>query len=310
MATVETSGESSRISHASVSTFDRFLLHNRDTLRRIRGVGRFAARYLLSHTLLTETEARPATRFNNSYLLVSELMSPAFQRVMHFMESFVGAGHFGPQKYWEYPWILGNLGLKPGMKVLDAGCGTAPMQYAMAKLGCDVCGIDPFENVRWHGINRRVAERFNCKIEYRVESMEHISYPDNTFDRVSCASVIEHCRVAPVDNERMSPLTPDDLALQRRMMDQMIRVLKPGGLLVLTTDYNLPRDNCLAESNVNIANLLAVEGAEMYGTRCDEPFPGEEGFTVEALIRNGDIALDTYMGTLQTSIGLTLRKLG
>lgn len=291
-----------------LSALGRGLLENRKILKRLPVVGPLAGRYLLSRTALSLEDSRPPVRYANSYLLVSELRSEPFQRVMRHMESYVGAGGFGPQKYWEYPWLLGNLQLEPGMRVLDAGCGTAPMQYAMARLGCDVAGVDPNEGVEWHGIDRGLARRFGCRIEYRVASIEKIDFPDNTFDRVSCASVIEHCRVVPLADGRMVPLTDDDRALHRRMMAELVRVLKPGGLLVLTTDYYVPRDNCLAESNVDIANLFAVDGADREGDRCPEPFPGEEGFSVEALIRNGDIALDTYAGILQTSVGITLRK--
>ena len=106
----------------------------------------------------------------------------------------------------------------------------------------------------------------------------------------------------------MTPLSDNDLALQKTIMQQLIRVLKPAGLLVVTVDFNFPRDNCLLESNVNVANLLAVDNAELYGDRCRLQFPGEEGFDPDALIREADIDIVNYWDTLQTSIGLTLKK--
>ena len=101
-----------------------------------------------------------------------------------------------------------------------------------------------------------------------------------------------------------------DRELQRRMMNEMIRVLKPGGLLVVTVDFNIPRDNCLLESNVNVANLISMDKAEIYGKRCPDSFPGEEDFNFHRLISNSDIDITNYYDTLQTSIGFTLKKKG
>ena len=92
------------------------------------------------------------------------------------------------------------------------------------------------------------------------------------------------------------------------MMNEMIRVLKPGGLLVVTVDFKIPGDNCFLESNVDIANLISIDGAEIYGEKCNDPFPGEKDFNFHQLIRNSDIDIVNYGDTLQTSIGFTLRK--
>jgi len=92
-----------------------------------------------------------------------------------------------------------NLDLKPGMTFLDAGCGHSPIQYFLADLGIRVSGIDPVENAAWHGIDRRLARKFSLDIDYRVEGMEKISYPDESFDRVASVSVLEHCRAKRVE---------------------------------------------------------------------------------------------------------------
>jgi len=227
---------------------------------------------------------------------------------MRRLEGYLGTGPVGPNKYWEYPWVLANLKLEKDMSVLDAGCGKSPLQFLLCDVGCKVFGIDPFENVKWHGIDRTLAKRFRCQIEYRKESIESISYADNSFDRVCCVSVVEHCRANELKNEKMIPQTEEDRALQRRMMDEMVRVLKPGGMLVVTVDFNIPRDNCLLESNVDVANLMSVDKAESYGKRCAELFPGEKGFVFHRLVSNSDIDIENYLDTLQTSIGFVLQK--
>lgn len=292
-----------------MSKVQSLLLRNKDVVQRIPLASAAATRYLLSRSLLTVEDLKHETKFSNSYALISEKHSEYFQKVMRQMLSYIGAGPIGPNKYWEYPWITANLRLEKDMAVLDAGCGTSALQYLLSHAGAKVYGIDPEENVGWHGIDRRLAERFGCEIEYRREGIEKISYGDNMFDRVVCASVIEHCRAAPVENENTAPQTEDDRALHRQMTSEMIRVLKPGGILVLTTDLNIPRSNSRLEANVNVQNLISAPGAEMVGGRCPEKFYGEEGFSVERVIANGDIDISNYQDFLQTSLGITLRKI-
>ena len=288
------------------SRLQKLLLQNRGVVEKL--APGMATSYLVAKNPITLSDLTYETTYANSYALISEKKSEYFRKVMGRMQAYIGAGPIGPNKYWEYPWITANLRLERGMSLLDAGCGTSALQYLLSHAGVRVHGIDPNEDVGWHGIDRQLAKRFECDIEYRKEGIENISYEDNTFDRVVCASVIEHCRATHVENEAMTPQTEVDRALQRRMMEEMVRVLKPGGILVLTTDLNIPRNSSLLEANVNVYNLISTPGVEMVGNICPEPFYGEEGFLVEKVIANGDIDISNYQDALQTSLGVTLRK--
>lgn len=291
-----------------MSKINRFLVQNKNVLEIMPLVRSLASKFLLLRSPLRISDLQYNTNYTTSYALLSEKNSQHFKKIMRRLEGYIGAGPIGSNKYWEYPWVLTNLRLEKGMSILDAGCGKAPLQFLLYDIGCKVFGIDPFENIKWHGINRKLAKRFGCHIEYRREGIESISYKDNTFDRVFCVSVIEHCRAKAVKNERISPRTEEDRKLQARMMDEMLRVLKQGGLLVVTVDFNIPRDNCIFESNVDVANLMSVEKTEILANRCDEALPGETGFDVHKLISNGDIDISNDLDTLQTSIGFVLRK--
>lgn len=289
-----------------MSAIQKLLWQNRGVVEALApGI---ATQYLLSRNKVSLEDLQFETKYANSYALISEKNLESFKKIMRAMKSYFGAGPIGPNKSWEYPWIMANARLGKGMKVLDAGCGTAALQYVLAHAGVTMHGIDPNENVGWHGIDRSLARRFGVEIEYRREGIEKISYGDNTFDRVICASVIEHCRAQHVENEVMTPQTEADRARQRQMMLEMIRVLKPGGILVLTTDLNIPRSHSLLEANVNVQNLISTYEVEMVGSRCPEKFYGEEGFSVEKVIANGDIDISNYQDALQTSLGVTLRK--
>jgi SAM-dependent methyltransferase len=228
---------------------------------------------------------------------------------MKHLNCYIGTGPIGPSKFWEYPWTLANLRLKKGFSILDVGCGTSPIQYLLSNLGLNVYAIDSNEDLKWHGINYKLAKLYRSKINYFLERADNLSFNDNTFDRVFCLSVIEHVRADKVLNYQLTPLTEKDLKTQRKIVEEMIRVLKPGGLCVITVDFYIPRENVLLESNVNIKNLINIEGAEMIGKRVNESFPGEDGFNYIDLIKNSDFNVINYYDLLQVAIGFTLRKL-
>jgi ubiquinone/menaquinone biosynthesis C-methylase UbiE len=100
-----------------------------------------------------------------------------------------------------------------GKICLDAGCGGGRNTIAMARLGAtEAHGID----IGAEGIEdarRRAASLPNAS--FQQASVEAIPYPDDHFDVVWCAGVLMH-----VGN--------DDRAL-----DELVRVLKPGGMLYM-----------------------------------------------------------------------------
>jgi len=101
-----------------------------------------------------------------------------------------------------------------GKTLLDAGSGTGWFsKYAFEK-GALVTSMDIGENLL-----KKVAEKCNSKCV--IGSILDIPFPDNSFDFIVSSEVIEH--------------TPDPLGA----FDELHRVLKPGGKLVLTTPNKL-----------------------------------------------------------------------
>ena len=98
-----------------------------------------------------------------------------------------------------------------GSKVLDAGCGTGAMAEELIRRGYEVWGFDIAE-----AMVRYVHERFG-QSRFRVGDIDHIPFPDNTFDAVVCLGVLAF-------------LDADEPALR-----EIWRVLKPGGRAVLAT---------------------------------------------------------------------------
>ncbi len=120
--------------------------------------------------------------------------------------------------------------LKPGDKYLDAGSGATPLAYILAERGINATAVDGNPRL----INDLNAFRpqdiygSNVKLEY--QDLTKITYADNTFDAVSCISVVEHI-----------PAPLDQVAIR-----EMLRVLKPGGVFILTLDYRPPPPEAVA----------------------------------------------------------------
>ena len=98
-------------------------------------------------------------------------------------------------------------------RVLDGGCafgyGTAPLA-AKAKV---VCGCDPSPEL--------VARaRENCPgIQFEICPLEKTPYAGESFDAITLTDVLEH------------------VADEKAALDELFRVLKPGGRLIITTPH-------------------------------------------------------------------------
>ncbi len=114
--------------------------------------------------------------------------------------------------------------IRPGEKVLDVGCGTGTLAIEVQqRVGATgrVFGVDPGERQITRA--RSKAARRNLPIEFQIGVIEHLNFPDQTFDVVLNTLMMHHL--------------PDDL--KRQGLFEIARVLKPGGRLVIT-DFERP----------------------------------------------------------------------
>lgn len=128
-----------------------------------------------------------------------------------------------PFRRLEYSFVLDILlrNAQPNSMFLDAGSGVTPFAHAMAKCGfrANACDFDVRD------IEALVAldpERiYGSPVRYSVQDLTHMGYADDTFEAISCVSVLEH--IAPPN---------DQLAI-----GELKRILRPGGTLVITVDF-------------------------------------------------------------------------
>jgi SAM-dependent methyltransferase len=103
------------------------------------------------------------------------------------------------------------LGLPRGAKVLDAPCGDGEVSIELAKLGFEVSGVDMVEELL-------PAAREALDGRFRLADMTRpLPWPDASFDLVLSVEGVEHLE--------------DAFSFIR----EMHRLLKPGGILIVTT---------------------------------------------------------------------------
>jgi ubiquinone/menaquinone biosynthesis C-methylase UbiE len=111
------------------------------------------------------------------------------------------------------------LAPRPGMKVLDAGCGRGETALACARAGAHVSGID-YAQAAVELTQETLSDYPDSDI--RQGDITALPWADDTFDRVQFSDVIEH-----IDPEMTVPA-----------LAEFRRVLKPGGYLLVHTAPN------------------------------------------------------------------------
>ncbi len=134
----------------------------------------------------------------------------------------------------EYEAMCRSVGIQPGWRVLDAGCGPGGFLLTIADL------VGPSGSINAIDLapdNVAVAEArlrewaIPCPVEVRTGSVTALPYPDGAFDAVWCANTVMY-------------LSDEELALA---LAEFRRVVRSGGLIAVkepevTLDCILPGD--------------------------------------------------------------------
>jgi SAM-dependent methyltransferase len=135
--------------------------------------------------------------------------------------------------------IAQRLRLADVRSVLDVGAGVGHWGRTLAKVlssDATVVGID--REPEWVSQATRLADRHGVtdRFSYQLGIAEELAFPDSSFDLVTCQTVLIH--------------VPDPRAVLR----EMLRVTKPGGLVLLAEPNNFAshaiRSSVTAESSV------------------------------------------------------------
>jgi SAM-dependent methyltransferase len=162
-----------------------------------------------------------------------------------------------------------RLGLRAGERLLDLGCGAGRHAYEASRRGARVVALDRSDAELKH-----VRDTYDAMVAAgesvlpgagTVGDAVALPFPDAAFDRIIASEVLEH--------------VPDDAAA----VDELARVLRPGGTLAVTVPAFGPERVCWALSHkyhaphvpgghvriyrrVGLQALLAPAGLEPAGT--------------------------------------------
>lgn len=111
---------------------------------------------------------------------------------------------FGLDRRWRKRALRGIQG-----NVLDVACGTGDMAVSLVERGCTVTGVDISEEML------AIARQKAPMVTFMIADAEHLPFPDASFDAVTCAFGVRN------------------FVHLEQGLNEMLRVLKPGGQLVI-----------------------------------------------------------------------------
>jgi len=172
------------------------------------------------------------------------------------------SSQFGEIDIYLFDQLLRGI-IRPGMRVLDAGCGSGRNLVYLLRAGYEVCGADidaaAIEDVR------RLASEIApglAAANFRVEPVEAMSFEDHCADYVISSAVLHFAR--------------DDKHFQA-MLQGAWRVLRPGGTLF-----------CRLASSIGMEDLVRrIEGRRFVLPDLSERYLVDEAMLFEVMDRLG-----------------------
>ena len=155
--------------------------------------------------------------------------------------------------------------LKPGMRLLDCGCGMGALTTSLAAWLApgEVIGFDR-EQSQVDAARAWAAEKQVSNVRFETGNIYEIAYPDACFDAVFAFTVLEHLREP------------------QRAMREMRRVLNPGGVIGLCDpDYEAQLQAPSSPAVLEMMNLTRRFGeahASPYYARHQRQYLLEAGF--------------------------------
>src|SRR5882757_416688 len=182
--------------------------------------------------------------------------------------------------------VCTKLGLQPGERVLDVGCGWGSfVMHAASRHGVEAVGITLSEN-QAELARKRVADAgLSDKVEIRVQDYRELA--GENFDAVASIGMVEHVGEAQIDlytEQLASMLRPGG-----RLLNHGISRLKHGNIEggAFSERYVFPNGETLHVSRV----ILALERAGFIAQHVEE-FGADYAETLRNWIRNLDSNLE------------------
>jgi len=144
----------------------------------------------------------------------------------------VGPFAFQPNnetRTYEYPWAFFAAPVDRDMSVVEIGGSLSGFQFVLSKVGASVVNVDPGDaasGVGWPcdaGSIARLNHAFGTSVQLENTTLLEANLPDESVDCIYSISTIEHIPESE----------------HRELADEMRRILRPGGNVILTIDLFL-----------------------------------------------------------------------
>jgi len=175
--------------------------------------------------------------------------------------------------------------LTPAMRVLDCGCGPGTITVGLAQMVAQgqVVGIER-EQAELAQARRYADQQGVANIEFRVGNVYKIPFPAASFDAVLAHAVLQH------------------LAEPGQALQEMYRVLKPGGLIGLREedrdgDVIYPLPPRLQEAHALLMRLWSQAGGDPYFPKRYRAVLREAGFTRIHMTASCEVRSDSASST-------------
>jgi SAM-dependent methyltransferase len=136
-------------------------------------------------------------------------------------------GPVGTERVIEIPWVLSRL--ERSGRVLEVGYAYAEAAYlsALLRSGVELVGVD-------------LAERDVEGVELLTADVRLLPLPDGSVDQVLLVSTLEH---VGADNTEYGLAAESDPASQKAALQELARVLRSGGTMLVTVPLGEPADH-------------------------------------------------------------------
>ena len=187
------------------------------------------------------------TSMNDHYNLGNDFYSAWLDETMTYSSArFTGPDQdLDDAQYNKYRTIADHIGLEPGMRVLEIGCGWGGFAaYAAGERGCEVVGITLSTEQASFAEKRIVSAGLADRVDIRVQDFRDVT---GEFDAIASIEMIESIdesqwpplfatiqqRLAPGAKAAMQIITIDDSAWEsyRSRADFIQQYIFPGGQL-------------------------------------------------------------------------------